>query len=603
MSKKSGDHDMALGNLLDDIPTMEDIRLEGGFFAGLDRGEWLRNLEHHLRYGEDLLMLWSEPGVGKSTLLTHLASRLDAAVFTVVTLDARRGGSAEHVWSALDKRLTLPSGAEGWEALKRTAKKLAAAGQSLAVIIDHADKLNKEAVKLIGAMLDARLPECRFLLALDGAGVSTLGQWPLIEAQLFERGQLARLWPFSEEDAQAYIDFRLQHAQLGDVVLGDKQKQQIFERSEGNAGNIRAEMQRLLTGNAIFGKSAGASRKTSPPSKNKNSYAVPPPPTPPANTKGLKKPKRASVLPKAHSVALSVLAVALIGFYFVWEKPVPPSIISTPSPNAQTLPPVIKTRDAALPVSAEMQVDPPASGGLSELIKETIETAGVEPETTDRMRQPVVERPASLSQSNLQPPAGFVPSNVPLMSTQVPETKDKELQSPAAASLKKVAPAASKSVAVQPMPMGADTSQPGKKSASAPPPSLAKTPVKPAAIIPTKKREPVVAKVQSQPKREIVNSKPQMVAKAMAPAVSQGAYTLQIMGLRDLRSVQAVMQRNAGVKGLRYHATSLNGQPWYVIVQGEYPSRQAAQAAVKSLPAALQASKPFPKSLSAVTNP
>lgn len=623
MSPKGNHHDVAFGSALNDIPTLDDVRLDGGFFAGVDRGEWIRNLEHHFRYGEELLMLWSEPGVGKSALLTQLASRLDPAVYSVVTMDARRGGSAEHLWGALDRRLSLPHGAEGWEALKGTAKKLASSGHSLAIIIDHADKLNKEAIQLLRAMLDVRLPECRFVLAMDGAGVSTQGQWPHIEAMLFERGQLARLWPFGQEDALAYLDFRIQHAKLGDVVLTEKQQQLIFERSEGNAGLIKAELQRMLTAGELLGRPATKGRKPAATPKKSHKPAASTPGNPATSTT---KPKRTAVLPKAHTVAVSMLAIALLGFYLVWEQPIPESVILTPSPTAQNLPPVIKTlEETGLPVTQQIESEPPASGGLANPVKFK--------EGGDEIADNTVPSPAFASQSNMEPPAGFSPSNVPLMATQgtqkrssgtpgetsrsLPETAAPNSAAPLLAkepvrakepvhtqepikisAIKATAPKTidSKPIALQ----SVEKNELDAKSSTADKAlgvtDKQKTPPKNA----PKASSPVTAK-SALPIKPTVKSaaKPIALAKA-APIPKKAGYTLQIMGLRDERSVQAFMQRNAGVKGLRYHTTRLNGQPWYVIVQGEYASRQAAQAAVKSLPAPLQASNPFPKSLSAL---
>lgn len=595
MSLKGSDQEVSFGSLLDDIPTLDDVRLDGGFFAGLDRGEWIRNLEHHFRYGEELLMLWGEPGVGKSILITQLASRLDPETYMVVTLDAKRGGSAEHLWGALDRRLSLPHGAEGWEALKRVAKKLATAGQSLAIIIDHADNLNKEAVQLLRAMLDVQLPECRFVLALDGEGAAPQGQWPLIEAQLFEKGQLARLWPFQGEDVQAYVDFRLQHANLGDVTLTDKQKQTIISRSQGNAGAIRAEFQRLLAEGALIGGPTKSSKKPAPSKKTAKSAAG-------HNAKDSAakpaKPKKPLVLPKAHTVAMSVLAIALLGFYLVWEQPVPSSVITTPSPTAQNLPPVVKQEKPVLPMLTELESNPPASGGLPNPIKPALsavdETAAQVPvDAVEGWGGPAESAQAASkalgSQATMQPPSGFVPSNVPLMATESVNAAKSAEAAPAAAPKQPAETAAPPPVALSADAPKAAVTQPVNAR------SVPKTPpvTKPAAKTTAKPAPKSVMLAKATP---AVAPKP---AKA-APVQAGGPFTLQIMGLRDLRSVQAVMQRNAGVQGLRYHTSTLNGEPWYVIVQGEYPSRQAAQAAVKKLPAALQSSKPFPKSLSAL---
>ncbi|MGE3772447.1 MAG: SPOR domain-containing protein, partial [Gammaproteobacteria bacterium] len=68
----------------------------------------------------------------------------------------------------------------------------------------------------------------------------------------------------------------------------------------------------------------------------------------------------------------------------------------------------------------------------------------------------------------------------------------------------------------------------------------------------------------------------------------RGAYTLQLAGVRDRASATRFIQRH----GLGAEATVLttrrDGQPWYVLVHGYYPTRQAALAAAARLPAAVR---------------
>lgn len=56
-----------------------------------------------------------------------------------------------------------------------------------------------------------------------------------------------------------------------------------------------------------------------------------------------------------------------------------------------------------------------------------------------------------------------------------------------------------------------------------------------------------------------------------------------------------------GLKGqMAILRTQRQGQDWYVLLYGDYPSRAAANAAVAQLPAAVRAGKPWPRSFASV---
>ncbi|MNG31662.1 hypothetical protein D3C84_1175080 [compost metagenome] len=50
----------------------------------------------------------------------------------------------------------------------------------------------------------------------------------------------------------------------------------------------------------------------------------------------------------------------------------------------------------------------------------------------------------------------------------------------------------------------------------------------------------------------------------------------------------------------RYFKKVHQGQPLYVVTYGKFSSRAAAQAAIKSLPASVQAGKPWPRSFASI---
>ncbi|MEL0168408.1 MAG: SPOR domain-containing protein, partial [Pseudomonadaceae bacterium] len=78
---------------------------------------------------------------------------------------------------------------------------------------------------------------------------------------------------------------------------------------------------------------------------------------------------------------------------------------------------------------------------------------------------------------------------------------------------------------------------------------------------------------------------------------SGSEYVVQLLGSRSEAAARGFIAKHAGVKDLGYFETTHQGAPWFVVTQGIYASRAAAQAGVASLPAALRDSKPWPRSI------
>jgi len=98
--------------------------------------------------------------------------------------------------------------------------------------------------------------------------------------------------------------------------------------------------------------------------------------------------------------------------------------------------------------------------------------------------------------------------------------------------------------------------------------------------------------------------KPVAVAKAGATGGSwytsqpAGHYVVQILGTSSEASAQNFVKEQGGE--YRYFKKDLNGKPLYVITYGNSPSRNAAETAIKALPAKVQAGKPWPRTVASV---
>lgn len=121
-------------------------------------------------------------------------------------------------------------------------------------------------------------------------------------------------------------------------------------------------------------------------------------------------------------------------------------------------------------------------------------------------------------------------------------------------------------------------------------------PATPAPAAPVAKPAPVAP----TPKPPVVAAAP---AKAAPAADWYGAqagsrYTLQVLGSRAENAAQAFVRQH----GAQYHyfKKQHQGQPLYVVTYGSFATRDAAQAALKDLPASVQAGKPWPRTIASI---
>lgn len=77
-------------------------------------------------------------------------------------------------------------------------------------------------------------------------------------------------------------------------------------------------------------------------------------------------------------------------------------------------------------------------------------------------------------------------------------------------------------------------------------------------------------------------------------------YVIQLVGTRDAAAAGKFLdEHHLGSKGA-WFVTSHENKPWYVVVLGVYPDNAAARAAIKTLPEALRAGSPWPRSVASV---
>ena len=79
-----------------------------------------------------------------------------------------------------------------------------------------------------------------------------------------------------------------------------------------------------------------------------------------------------------------------------------------------------------------------------------------------------------------------------------------------------------------------------------------------------------------------------------------GRYTLQLVGARERAAVDKFVRTHRVAQPYAVFERSLNGRPWFSLVAGDYPDRDAAIAARGRLPKSLGRSDIWPRTFGSV---
>jgi DamX protein len=272
-----------------------------------------------------------------------------------------------------------------------------------------------------------------------------------------------------------------------------------------------------------------------------------------ASRSAVKRPSMGFNMPKKHVLAIS--AVVVVAVAAAWLMPGRSKAPTSGTPA---------TEQAQLPLG---QTPTPNSGG-----NPAVEFAG----SSQPMPLPLVGQSQPVMRGPLAEEAGGITEGddgVPVEgSSAVPPT------------VTSTAPPAGVAAGPAPTPAARPTPAPTQVATAKPAP-VAKPVEKPAAAA-----KPAPAE------------KPVTVAKAAGGSwyagQAPGNYVVQILGTSSETAAQNFVKEQGGE--YRYFKKVLNGKPLYVITYGNFSNRDAAVNAIKSLPAKVQAGKPWPRTVASV---
>lgn len=532
-------------------------RVPGFKFFPAQRKPVLGQLHHLARYSHLLLAVTGPLGSGKTLLRQALVASTNKDAVSSVVISGR---------SVTDEATLLRQLAQGLgitqtslEPILAKVAQLAITGQDVYLLVDDAEQLRDDALEVL-LLLAAGNTEARLHVFLFGEPALLSRLEVLSEGE--ERFHAIELQPYSEEETREYLAQRLEGAGQGIELISADLLADIHEQSGGWPGAINQSARDAMI-EAMLADRGGARKAAGP---------------------GFK-------LPKKHLAILGVVAIGVIAAWFMQGKTSKPeSANNTAAQTSSQLP----LGGAAPQPGAQPTPDAQGAGP-------SVEFAGSNqplPLPLVGESQPVIREPMAQAGGQEDADEGGMPSAAipPTVTTSAPPVTPLANNGPAPLNPVPPAPTQSQPVA-QPAPKPAPT------QAAAP------QPVKPAATAPAKPTS-AAKPAATKPATTVASAKPTSASKPAAATGSAGSsswyqsqagsrYSVQVLGTGSEASAKTFISQQGG-GDYRYFRKNLQGKPFYVVTYGSFADRTAAQAAIKKLPAKIQASKPWARPFSSI---
>lgn len=522
-------------------------RTPGFKFFPAQRKQVLGQLHHLARYSRLLLVVSGPLGSGKTLLRQALVASSNKQSVLCVVVSARASARVDGLLRQIALGLGLEHADE--QSILGQVEQLAATGQELYLLVDDAELLETAALDALLALAAGT--------AMGRSHVFLFGEPELVArlqslADGEERFHVLRLNPYALNDTREYLALRLEGAGSDIGVFSDEQIEAIHRESGGWPGEVNRIARELLH------------------EEMQSGYAED------DDSLGL-------ILPKKHLLALAVVAVAVAAAWFMRG-------------GAEGEAPVVAQQSLAEAPSAP--VAEPA---------DAVPSQSVADETQPVLREPLAQ---AASEADVADVGIAGPAAVVAATTTAALAPSTQAQAPVAPSVPAPKPALRAPAVVQPasqsqsQPRSASQSptaaKPVTPSAPAPAPRVVAKPVAPAPA-PAAPAAPVAAK--PAPAAGAPASRPPAAAQSGAPvgegrAQAASRYTLQVLGTRSESSAKTFVRAQGA--GYRYFRKLHQGQPLFVVTYGSFASRAEAQAAIKTLPTTVQASKPWPRTFASI---
>lgn len=517
-------------------------RVPGFRFFPAQRKPVLGQLHHLARYSQLLLVVTGPHGSGKTLLRQALVASTNKQSVQSVVISARGAGDVGGVLRQVAQGLGMQQ--MDVRSILAQVSQLALTGQEVYLLVDDAEQLADAALDALFTLAAGNADGRPHVFLFAESDI--LPRLELL-ADGEERFHAIELLPYSEDETREYLAQRLDGAGQGIDLLSDDQVTDIHLSSGGWPGAINQAAREVLVESMLASRAGGGAAA-------------------------------GGGLPKKHLLAVAVVAIALGAAWLMQGR-------TESTPPMVTEAPIELVPQGAVPASVDTD-KPAAQAAAASGQGAAVEFSGSSqplPLPLVGEAQPVIREPlaqASGMQEGEEGGVAEVQAPVPAVAPSAPVVTPVPVSAPVVPTVASAPPA--QAVAPKPVPVQAPVQPVAAAKPVAPAPAPKPAQPKPAAPV----AKPVPAVASAAPGGEWYASRP------------AGNYALQILGTRSESSAKAFVSKNGGE--YRYFKKLHQGQPLYVVTYGQFSSRAAAQAAIKSLPAAVQAGKPWPRSFASI---
>ena len=540
-----------------DREPFSDAGISGLFYPGAGRQQALEQLLHLVRYGPPLLFVVGVEGSGKTLLSHQLNRQLDSSIFSSVSIEAT---------VLMDDRALMALICDGFNlhveltkdnvvsALVRFSAESESYSQTALVVIDGVQNFSEAAAEFLAEIVSSvKDGGLRFLLLVDTVDIKQEGVLNSLMELMDSLGQSLRLPALDVSEVADYLSYRMRTAGLDGVRFSPQQVKQITGESEGVISRINQFARETLV------------------------HQVP---------VAAKEPRRQIISPW-HLVVVAMISVG-IGLLMVGGQS-QDSLVEVQVNEARSY----QQHKSELPESyVESEEVVAASSGKSELVdlnytKSEIPVENsfatevglkkksrvVKIEAQDDAAEGVVEE--SMVEENIVEEMEWDSSIKAKPSDVVFDSLVSTKTTPTNALSDEIESIAVKRTSTKTID---STSVANKASKS--------------------ESQETTKKSSKQNKKPRLND--YTLREKWLLSLDPKQYTLQMIGARDEAAVQEFISSYPSLTKVAYYKTLFKGSDWYVVIYGQFSTKNEAKLAVTRLPKNLIASKPWTRPLASV---
>ncbi len=505
------------------------------FFAGADRRMLLDEVVHLCQFGNNLVALLGDEGVGKTTFLSQARYELAETAFCCF-ISSEASMSAEDIFRQIISQLELPAtpSPSAGEMIATLRHSMAEGNLNrVVVIIDDAHLLSDSILSALISLLQGHQGNhFHVLLGGDKNLVERLDQFEIVDVLVYD----ITLNPFSLEETQEYLDFRLSTAGEQDAYdIEPVQLESLWKQSKGYPAAINQAAHTFLLQQDM------------------------------GDHLDLNEEQRSRGLPLVHMVLLVVLLAALIMALIYLGDDEEPSKVAEPEIKILEAPSVpeavsVDADKAASPVGNE----PNQAVNTANLIEsESLKTEVIE----EAPKLDEVLKPANTEVVVASKP-DVVSEKVDEIKSVIPnsDTGQKVPSAPEVTAEKEAQPSVVNSAKEE---LKKELEQEAKA-------------LKASNVVEPKSSE-VKAMVSLTPDEQQVMGWP------------DGSYALQVIAAGQKSGLDKFVASQPNKSDLRLIKVIRNNKPWYVVVVGVFSDSSQARNAIQSLPQNQVNGKPWPR--------